>query len=142
MKVKAWKRNGSIEHGSRRPCSLSRSSNYSSNRSKANFDENKYKIPSSYKAQGLYQKKTGRRMDKQFTRTHSETAEVYFASTTKLAFTMILLFSPIVQAPPVPSKGPELFGKGQQLDKLILKNQIGYHFKKVVKEVSQELFLS
>ena len=97
---------------------------------------------SSYKAQGLYQEKTGRSMDKQFTRTHSETAEVYLAFTTKLAFTMILLLAPVAQAPPVPSKGPELFGKGQQLDKLILKNQIGYHFKKVVKEVSQELFVS
>ena len=29
-----------------------------------------------------------------------------------------------------------------KIDKLVLKNQIGYHFKKVVKEVSQELFIS
>ena len=38
--------------------------------------------------------------------------------------------------------GPALFEKDQRMDKLILKNQIGYHFKKVVREVSQELFIS
>ena len=38
--------------------------------------------------------------------------------------------------------GPELFDKHQKMNKLILKNQIGYHFKKVVREVSQELFVS
>ena len=38
--------------------------------------------------------------------------------------------------------GPAAFGKDQRMDKLILKNQIGYHFKKVVREVSQELFIS
>ena len=38
--------------------------------------------------------------------------------------------------------GPALFDKDQRMDKLILKNQIGYHFKKVVREVSQELFIS
>ena len=37
---------------------------------------------------------------------------------------------------------PELFGKDEKLDKLIIKNQIAYHFKKVVREVSQELFVS
>jgi uncharacterized coiled-coil protein SlyX len=41
-----------------------------------------------------------------------------------------------------PLSGPELFNKHQKMDKLILKNQIGYHFKKVVREVSQELFVS
>ena len=38
--------------------------------------------------------------------------------------------------------GPELFGTNQKSDKLLMKNHIGYHFKKVVKEVSQELFVS
>jgi hypothetical protein len=38
--------------------------------------------------------------------------------------------------------GPELFDKAQKVDRLVLKNQIGYHFKKVVREVSQELFIS
>ena len=33
-------------------------------------------------------------------------------------------------------------GKSTQIDKLIIKNQIGYHFKKVVRDVSQELFVS
>ena len=37
---------------------------------------------------------------------------------------------------------PELFGKEEKMDKLIIKNQIAYHFKKVVKEVGQELFVS
>jgi len=39
-------------------------------------------------------------------------------------------------------KAPELFDKEEKLDKLVIKNQIAYHFKKVVREVSQELFVS
>ena len=35
-----------------------------------------------------------------------------------------------------------LFGKEEKLDKLIIKNQIAYHFKKVVREVKEELFVS
>jgi hypothetical protein len=35
-----------------------------------------------------------------------------------------------------------MFGKGQKIDKLVIKNQIGYHFKRIVREVSQELFIS
>jgi hypothetical protein len=30
----------------------------------------------------------------------------------------------------------------EKMDKLVIKNQVAYHFKKVVKEVSQELFVS
>jgi hypothetical protein len=41
-----------------------------------------------------------------------------------------------------PLDQPDLFHKGQKVEKLIIKNQIGYHFKKVVREVSQELFIS
>ena len=41
-----------------------------------------------------------------------------------------------------PVKPPELFGKEEKPDKLIIKNQIAYHFKKVVREVNQELFVS
>ncbi len=41
-----------------------------------------------------------------------------------------------------PLDQPDLFGKSQKIDKLIIKNQIGYHFKRVVREVSQELFIS
>ena len=37
---------------------------------------------------------------------------------------------------------PELFDKDNKMDRLALSNQIGYHFKKVVREVSQELFVS
>jgi hypothetical protein len=39
-------------------------------------------------------------------------------------------------------KAPELFDKEEKLDKLVIMNQIAYHFKKVVREVSQELFVS
>ena len=42
----------------------------------------------------------------------------------------------------VPINKPALFNKNERMDKLIMKNQIGYHFKKVVREVSQELFVS
>jgi len=41
-----------------------------------------------------------------------------------------------------PVNSPELFGKDEKPDKLVIKNQIGYHFKKVVREVNQELFVS
>ena len=41
-----------------------------------------------------------------------------------------------------PVNPPELFGKEEKPDKLIIKNQIAYHFKKVVREVNQELFVS
>ena len=42
----------------------------------------------------------------------------------------------------VPYDRAELFNKDQKMDKLVLSNQIGYHFKRVVREVSQELFVS
>ena len=35
-----------------------------------------------------------------------------------------------------------LFGKDVKPSKIVLKNNIGYHFKKIVREVSQELFIS
>jgi len=38
--------------------------------------------------------------------------------------------------------GPSLFNKNQKVDRLVLKNQIVYHFKKKVKPVAQELFVS
>ena len=41
-----------------------------------------------------------------------------------------------------PVSPPDLFGKEENMDKLIIKNQIAYHFKKVVREVNQELFVS
>ena len=37
---------------------------------------------------------------------------------------------------------PELFGKDEKMDKLVIRNQVAYHFKKIVREVSQELFVS
>ena len=54
----------------------------------------------------------------------------------------ILLFNILPILTVVSLDGPELFNKDQKMDKLILKNQIGYHFKKVIREVSQELFVS
>ena len=53
----------------------------------------------------------------------------------------VMLFSPVFSMPRQTDHA-EKFDKHQRMDKLILKNQIGYHFKKVVREVSQELFVS
>ena len=52
------------------------------------------------------------------------------------------LFYWILASAEVPVNPPDLFGKEEKLDKLIIKNQIAYHFKKVVREVDQELFVS
>ncbi len=41
-----------------------------------------------------------------------------------------------------PISTPNLFGKEEKIDRLSIKNQIAYHFKKVVREVNQELFVS
>ena len=41
-----------------------------------------------------------------------------------------------------PISTPDLFGKEEKIDRLVVKNQIAYHFKKVVREVNQELFVS
>ena len=35
-----------------------------------------------------------------------------------------------------------LFNKDSKMDKLVISNQIGYHFRRVVREVSQELFIA
>ena len=57
---------------------------------------------------------------------------------------VILLFMmyiiPVLHATPL--NAPALFDKDQVMDKLILRNQIAYHFKKSVREVTQELFVS
>ena len=37
---------------------------------------------------------------------------------------------------------PSRFDKSQQNDKLTIKNHIAYHFKKIVQEVEQEMFIS
>jgi len=42
----------------------------------------------------------------------------------------------------IDKRGPELFDKDAKVDKLIIKGQIAYHFKRIVREVSQELFIS
>ena len=57
---------------------------------------------------------------------------------------IMILLIPLCVSRPLgsPLDGPTLFDKHQKMDKLILKNQIGYHFKRVVREVSQELFVS
>ena len=41
-----------------------------------------------------------------------------------------------------PVEIPDMFNKGQRIDKLVIRNQVSYHFKKVIREVSQELFVS
>ena len=57
---------------------------------------------------------------------------------------LLMLLLPLIVASPAaePVNGPELFGSNQKEGKLVMKNHIGYHFKKVVREVSQELFVS
>ena len=52
------------------------------------------------------------------------------------------LFYWILVSADTPVSPPDLFGKEENMDKLIIKNQIAYHFKKVVREVNQELFVS
>ena len=54
---------------------------------------------------------------------------------------IVILSAILVSTRPV-ADPPVLFGMDEKMDKLVIKNQIGYHFKKVVKEVSQELFVS
>ncbi len=55
---------------------------------------------------------------------------------------MILFWMIWLVAVVSPLDEPDLFGKSQKVEKLVIKNQIGYHFKQVVREVSQELFIS
>ena len=57
--------------------------------------------------------------------------------------TMVIVIILLIQSlNAMPIDRPALFNKHERMDKLIMKNQIGYHFKKVVREVSQELFVS
>ena len=58
-----------------------------------------------------------------------------------IAELLVIFTLPFVSSD-VPANRAELFGKDQRMEKLTLSNQIGYHFKKVVREVSQELFVS
>jgi hypothetical protein len=57
-----------------------------------------------------------------------------------LKYLLITLFLSTLVA--IPLDQSELFHKNQKIDKLVIKNHIGYHFKKIVREVSQELFIS
>jgi len=58
----------------------------------------------------------------------------------KLALLLYLILS--IDGAPSGINAPELFDKDPRMDKLVVKNQIAYHFRKVVREVSQELFVS
>ena len=53
---------------------------------------------------------------------------------------LILLFILIKSAGTISE--PEYFNKNPQMERLVIKNQIAYHFKKVVHEIEQELFIS
>ena len=53
---------------------------------------------------------------------------------------LVMYIMPVLNAMPI--NGPALFDKDQVMDKLISRNQIVYHFKKSVREVTQELFVS
>ena len=52
-----------------------------------------------------------------------------------LVLSVLAALFPVVQASTL--NGPALFDKDQKMDKLISKNQIAYHFKKNVREVTQ-----
>ena len=58
-----------------------------------------------------------------------------------LSLALLVLSLPVLADATVLDR-PALFGKSQRTDKLIMKHQIGYHFKKTVRQVSQELFVS
>ncbi len=57
---------------------------------------------------------------------------------------IVIMFLISIEMTPVnlSVNGPSLFNKDSKMDKLVLSNQIGYHFRKVVREVSQELFIA
>jgi len=55
---------------------------------------------------------------------------------------LILIFIVIHACNSASNDDAKHFGKDTRVDKLFIKNKIGYHFKKVVREVSQELFVS
>ena len=60
----------------------------------------------------------------------------------KVTVILIIFMNIIVILSSQSVDGPALFHKNNRMEKLILSNQIGYHFKKVVREVSQELFIA
>jgi hypothetical protein len=57
---------------------------------------------------------------------------------------IILLIGTVlsIRGAPAGINAPELFDKDPRMDKLLVKNHIAYHFRKVVREVNQELFVS
>ena len=55
---------------------------------------------------------------------------------------VLILGTLSINGAPAGINAPELFDKDPRMDKLLVKNQIAYHFRKVVREVSQELFVS
>ena len=59
-----------------------------------------------------------------------------------IVFVFIIFGTLSVNGAPTGINAPELFDKDPRMDKLLVKNQIAYHFRKVVREVSQELFVS
>ena len=76
----------------------------------------------------------------QASRRKSKSAKLTLVHFMAAILLMLVLMLPINLADPINSAA--LFNKNQKMDKLISKNQIGYHFKKVVREVAQELFVS
>ena len=114
-----------IEHGSSNLPSISSVKANTSNRSSANFDESETEISFSDTEKNFPQKRVNDCMGPKPKRSYIRSKRTDPPNTTKHVLTFILLTLPFIQAPPIPSNGPELFGKGQQLDKLILKNQIG-----------------
>ena len=81
----------------------------------------------------------GKLMEKVLRR-KSKSAKITMVHYMTALLSIMMLLLPILLADPL--DGTALFDKNQQMDKLISKNQIAYHFKKNVREVTQELFIS
>ena len=63
-------------------------------------------------------------------------------SLVKELIVIMVSFEVIMVVSDLSVNGPRLFDKDLRIDKLKVSNQIGYHFKKVIREVSQELFVA
>jgi hypothetical protein len=71
-----------------------------------------------------------------------EREEIIMANCNVLIIFALVLTTQSITGAPTGINAPELFDKDPRMDKLLVKNNIAYHFRKVVREVNQELFVS
>ena len=89
---------------------------------------------------GLHQKRVEKKRKKKNYDSKVTLLQGIVAILLALAILLPITMALSLESPTV--DGPTLFDKDQLMSKLISKNQIAYHFKKVVREVTQELFVS